>query len=545
MPDRLKRASFARIAVGMAVLAFPLLAVGTAQAAIAGAPPESTSNRPDLVSVKVLDSTDADFCFDKTLNNAGFLGGNFALGGYRSARFIPATAAALEQTFDTSGKCVRAIFTAGNIGGFTLGDITQYTIGTVASGAVQTGAAITNPETDSAPLTFPASMTPTHNGTAGFTAGPDLTSVLVDPTTNTITYVEDQNIDTATTPVAADFTFTRSGGTQCNGNLFVAASANTVTIHFDLATCPVSDAQRAGTVAGAIPGGASADPGIPSTPSEVIVPASSTSSGTGTTSAPDLVGTQLTNNGSDLNFTFDKTVTVGTPAHFHAVLSISGSSALLNATSCSAINTTNTSTTVQCQFNGPPEMSQFSEYVVKGAVDAGAVTETSAPNIPNVTDALAAGDNAGAFARGFTTAADVLGGIINTTTGVLTLALDQRMFLDAPGNIHLVDGTGFDTTPAGASSVAFPIQAAGPEAVTVQFSPGQAVTAKNVSVRAGSLATFIGVTNVPQVLSITTTSSIVKHLKTAKHMSKRAAARSNARSRAKNRAIVRRLMRHA
>jgi hypothetical protein len=169
------------------------------------------------------------------------------------------------------------------------------------------------------------------------------------------------------------------------------------------------------------------------------------------------------------------------------------------------------------------------------------VTETSAPNIPNVTDAGPAGDNAGAFARGFTTGADVLAGLIHTTTGVLTLALDQRIFSDVPGNIHLVDGTGFDTTPTGASSVAFPVQAAGPEAVTVQFSPGQAVTAKNVTVRAGSLFTGLAVANVPQVLSITTEASIVKHLKSAKHMSKRAAARSNARSRAKNRAIVRRL----
>jgi hypothetical protein len=491
----------------------------------------------------VLDSTDADFCFDKTLNNVGITGGNFFLGGYRSSRFIPAAAAALEQTFDTSGKCVRAIFTAGNTGGATIGDITQYTVGLVLAGGVQTGAAITNPETDSAPLTFPASMTPTHNGTAGFTAGPDLTSVLVDPTTNTITYVFDQNVDTAAAPVPGDFTFTRSGGTQCAGAGVVAASGQTVTVQFaPVATCPVTDAQRAGTIAGALPAGASADPGNPSTPSEVIVPASATSSGTGTTSAPDLVGTQLTNNGSDLNFTFDKTVTVGTPAHFHAVLSISGSPAIFTATSCSAINTTNTSTTVQCQFTG---LSEFSEYVVKGAVDASAVTETSAPNIPNVTDALAAGDNAGAFARGFTTGPDVLAGLLHTTTGVLTLALDQRIFSDVPGNIHLVDGTGFDTTPAGASSVAFPTQAAGPESVTVQFSPGQAVTAKNVSVRFGSLFTGLGEDNIGQVLSITTTSSIVKHLKTAKHMSKRAQARSNARSRAKNRAIVRRLMRHA
>ena len=49
-----------------------------------------------------------------------------------SARTVAATGAFLEQTFDTTGKCVRAIYPRA-----TIGDIGQYTIGTVLPGAVQ------------------------------------------------------------------------------------------------------------------------------------------------------------------------------------------------------------------------------------------------------------------------------------------------------------------------------------------------------------------------------------------------------------------------
>src|SRR5947209_4098578 len=152
MAARLKRASIARLAVGMAALAFPLLATGTAQAAIAGANPESTTNRPDLVSANVLASGTVDYCFDKVLNNVGFAAANFTLRGYRAGQVVTAGPAApvLEQTVDTTGKCVRAFFSTAAIG-----DIGQYTVAGVAAGAVQTTAAVTNSLPDSTPLTVP------------------------------------------------------------------------------------------------------------------------------------------------------------------------------------------------------------------------------------------------------------------------------------------------------------------------------------------------------------------------------------------------------
>ena len=72
MANRLMRAWLARLTVVAAVLALPAIGAGAAQAAIAGAPHEVTSNRPDLVSATILTSvTNAvDFCFDKTLASA-------------------------------------------------------------------------------------------------------------------------------------------------------------------------------------------------------------------------------------------------------------------------------------------------------------------------------------------------------------------------------------------------------------------------------------------------------------------------------------------
>ena len=327
-------------------------------------------------------------------------------------------------------------------------------------------------------------------------------------------------------------------------------SDNTVTVVFaPTSTCPVSDAQRAGTVLGALPGGAAADPGNPSTPSGVIVPASATSTGTGTTAAPDLTKVVVDpTDKSSLDFTFDKAVAALKPAGFHAVVSLSGSSAVLTATA-SVIATSTTSTTIRAGFAA---LSFASEYVVKGAVDAGAVVETSPPYIANVVDASPSGGNAGAFSRGFTTGPDVTAGIINTTTGVLSLNVDQRVFPGAvdPTTLRLIDGTGFDVTPTGSSGITVPTQGPGPETIQAQFSPGQASVAKNAALTFGgspftggfTIATLLGV-NVPQVLHITSTASILHGLKHAKKQSAASVRKVNARSRAKNRAAVARLIR--
>ena len=129
---------------------------------------------------------------------------------------------------------------------------------------------------------------------------------------------------------------------------------------------------------------------------------------------------------------------------------------------------------------------------MKGEVRAGAVQESSPPHNMNQFDVRPAGGNAGAFSRGFTTGPDVFNATINTTTGVVTLGLDQRIFGGNPAQISLLDSTGNVVATAPAGSVTFPIQLPGPEMVQVQFSPGQTTTAKNVSVQTGGLHDRLG-----------------------------------------------------
>jgi hypothetical protein len=304
----------------------------------------------------------------------------------------------------------------------------------------------------------------------------------------------------------------------------------------------VSDAARAGQLPGAVR--AAADPTIPSSSDNAIVPASSTSSGTGVTALPDLDSTTLESNGQAMDFIFDKTVGVTAAGQnlFRAVLS---NGTEITSTSASVIATSTTSTAVRVVF---PGMSFYDEYIVKGAVQNGAVTESSPPNNPNVFDARPAGDNAGAFARGFTTAPDAFNAVINKTTGVVTIGLDQRMFFANPAQINLLDSTGVNVATAPAGSVTFPTQAAGPEQITVQFSPGQTTTATNVSLGIaalinGAITPPIDGANPDQILAATSTSSILHSAKLHRAQSKKMVRAANARTRKQQKAMAARFLR--
>ena len=70
MSSRFRGVGVARLAVCAAVLAIPVLGVGSAQAAVGGALPLTSTFRPDLRTVTLVASNAAQFCFDKTLNGA-------------------------------------------------------------------------------------------------------------------------------------------------------------------------------------------------------------------------------------------------------------------------------------------------------------------------------------------------------------------------------------------------------------------------------------------------------------------------------------------
>ncbi len=61
---------FARFAVGAAAVLVLLLGAASAQAAMGGALPQTSTFRPDLRTVTLVSSNAAQFCFDKPLNGA-------------------------------------------------------------------------------------------------------------------------------------------------------------------------------------------------------------------------------------------------------------------------------------------------------------------------------------------------------------------------------------------------------------------------------------------------------------------------------------------
>jgi hypothetical protein len=176
-------------------------------------------------------------------------------------------------------------------------------------------------------------------------------------------------------------------------------------------------------------------------------------------------------------------------------------------------------------------------------VSAGAVTEASPPNLPNLPDAKPAGGNAGAFARGFTSGPDVFAATDSKSTGVVTIAVDQRVFAAVGTGFFAVDDTGFPVAGSTAGSVGIPTQAAGPELITVAFSPGQVTTMTNLFVAAGSMDTPTGDLNVAQDLSVTSTASLLRAAR-SNHLSKKQLAKDRAKVRAEQRALRAQLVRH-
>jgi len=499
----------------MAVVAVPLLGAGTAQAAIAGAPPEKTTTRPDLISATILSQSSAgsavDFCFDKSVANPGGGGqggsfGTFAkfqLGGYRSENSTgdtsghpgaAATGAALEQ--NSSGNtppfnCVRVTFPG------AAGDLNQYTIGTVQSGAVLAQGGNVNNVDDSTPLTGST----THNGTSGqvngFTAAPDLTGVNIDQTSNTITYVEDQAVAhqggfISFTPGDNGFFFVDGAGNTCYATGGAAAvSGNLVTVSFSPDKCTtggfsaptanpptenVSDAVRAGQGYNVVT--SANDPNAGSTEDELPVPNAANG---GNTAKPDLLSTTLESNGQAMDFVFDANVNPTNVSCFAAGLS-TGDEVTGNSAQVIAVSTTQT--TVRVTF---PNFSTYDEYVVKGIVFAGCAVSngSGAGAVTNTPGSQPAGDNAGAFARGFTTGADVFSAVLNKGTGVANISLDQRAFNTNntdPNNVMLLDNTGNVIAHAQPGGLTFPSQAAGPETITAQFTQAQVGNAANLAV---------------------------------------------------------------
>ncbi len=456
MPNRLKRASFARLAVGLAVLAFPLLATSVAQAAIAGAIPSTTTIHPDIRSATInpgLGDHGASVCFDKPLNGS-FVPGEFVLGGYRAGNLVDAIGAATDPT---NTNCALVTWPS------TSGDMNQYTFVEVNAGAVEANAGSVPNLLDSVGLTGSTS----HAGVTGITVAPNLAGVLppsgANQVSHSLTFVFDKSTNSPAANNAGYFFETAAGQTCMGVPAFAPLSGNgttTITIAFNDAPCGgVVNAIRAGLFAGTVD--ALNDPAATNPNMSTIMP----NCNTGTncpTSVPDLVSAQLNADNDSITYTFDKNVVVfppNLPSDFLAELA-DGTTLPSTSAVCGG------GTTCVAQFSGT--LSKQAEFGVLAWVSGVAVHPADNPTVSNLAGSAKIGDNAGAFSRAFTTGPDVFGVQMNKSTGLVSVNLDDRIVTADVSKIKLIAGDG--GTVAAVPSPSFNSSAPpGPTTVQLQY----------------------------------------------------------------------------
>jgi hypothetical protein len=489
------------MAVCTAVLAIPLLGAGTSQAAMGGALPLTSTFRPDLRTVTLVASNAAQFCFDKTLNSAALAATpakDFGLGGYESPAngdYAFTSATAITQAVsavldDTNPMCVDVVFPTKpapfappTIAGGSA-DLNQYTFGSVAANAVLTN---THAETNDADSTALTGST-TNNGTTGNTVEPDLTGVVINTSFNTVNYVFNKNLGGLNVGALKGFFLINSAGQICREDTAanITFSANVATVVFPTVAggdCtsftafpkPVNAAVRAGVDSGVAD--AATAIGFPNQDAQtVIVPGTS-----GTTGLADLISAVVSSDGNTIAYTFDKPIgTVPTPADFQLT---GGEGDLAFGTGTPTISNTATTGTVTVPFASG---STFNEYDVKASVIPGAVTVLNEPASGNTYGSVPVGDNAGAFARGFTTGPDATGVTFNSTTGQAVVSFDQRVDLVTtppnPAGFILLDQDGTPVASAAATGATGVPSAAGPVQITVSFPPAAFAVAKALEI---------------------------------------------------------------
>ncbi len=469
MPERLKRVMVTRLVVGLAVLAFPLVATGAAQAAIAGASPAVTSSRPDLRSATILSSTSAEVCTDKTLNGVFTVGG-FLIGGYRAGNLKGASGA---NTDPTNTNCAIVVWPA------TIGDINQYTFVEAAPGTYAANSGTVPNQADSVALTGSTA----HSGTTGVSAGPNLVGILAPDgahqIANSLTFVFDKATNVLNAP---SFFYETSGGNVCTASAVLAGNdSTTVTMTMSTttsipgATCSgatVVQAVRGGTLFVPVPAGnAVQDPGAFTPNQTVVLPNCASPCAT---SRPDVVSAVLGSDNDSIVFTFDRPVVVnGSGAGFFAAALANGNGPTVISTGAVGTGTN----TVTANFAG--NLSARAEYAIEGWVAGAAVdaADNVTPSGQNMPGSAPIGDNAGAFASGFSTGSDVFGVSMNKTTGAVVVNLDQRITAVGTGSISVIGLDGNVIATAVPSTNFNSSAGPGPATLTLNYPPSQLTNA--------------------------------------------------------------------
>src|SRR5579875_2697015 len=134
MPDRLKRVRLPHLAVVMAILAFPLLASGVAQASVGGGMMASSTTQPNLKSATPITGspTQLEVCYDKTITVGATGPTSFFAVGYRAGNNLRSTNA---QVDPTNTSCVIVTFGSA-VTSSSQSNKSFYTVLTELAGAV-------------------------------------------------------------------------------------------------------------------------------------------------------------------------------------------------------------------------------------------------------------------------------------------------------------------------------------------------------------------------------------------------------------------------
>jgi len=481
MASRLKRANFVRAAVAAAACSLPLVAVGTAQAAIAGANPANSTDRPNLVSAQSLSSSEVLACFDKTVSNVTY--GDFVLGGYAAGN--QSATGTQGATGTPSSKCVDVAFGGGV-------NVNDYTILTAKANAAEFGSSGSATSFNADDSTTLISST-SRNGITGRTTAPDLTAITKPNSSNSLIFQFDQGV----TPTGNNAFFVyNQAGTRCYsvGQGPIGTSGTQIIATFNSACTSVNNAIIGGVDSNKNGGpgpavSATNDPTATNPLETQPIPG-----GPGNDQPvfnPVLTKAQLDpTNPDQVDYFFSKDVTVNNPNGFCVALSTGSPGEI-----CSGAGGTTqaSSTEIIASFGG--QLAGQQEYAVVASAADNAVQDTTSNHNPSLASSMNIGGNANGFARGFTTAPDVTAVAFNTSNDQATVNVDQRLcdpgatgtpsettLNCASGGLPVVPaniiaypqfgtgpGGGAANVPASSYSVVNPTQGPGPQQVKVQF----------------------------------------------------------------------------
>jgi hypothetical protein len=484
------------VLIAFAAVAIPLLAAGSAHAAMAGANPATTTLRPDLRSAAITSvnttngTTVIQVCFDKQI------GSTPAASGFRVGNYGEQTTVADAAARDANGTCANVTYSS------TFIDPQERTFMFVANGAVVNAAnGIANLQ-DSTALVGSNS----HSGTRGHTIAPDLEGVVINQGLSQVTYTMDQFVGGVSPAPNCFFANLQNGGQANSGAAANATfSGNTIVVQFPTGSlgAPGNPVTQAGVRNNCV----FSTTGV-SNPTNQSVAAPGTG---GLTTHPDLIAVTVDSGKPPAqtfaHFTFDSAVTFtgGHPASGDFFLGRSDGTTICSAQSAGATINPG-SNTVDVPLAGCLANLQ-DEYIVWGDVTNGVVQTGGSANLDQ---GVPAGGNSGAFANGFTTGPDAFSTAFSTSTNTVNVVLDQRWFASTVANMRLLDDTGTEL-PATATSAAIigSNQTPGTVLTTISFT-GDISGARTLLLGTPSFVTATGAPNVPQQLSPATAT---KHLK--------------------------------